>query len=147
MEEKMEVKVIEKKQDILIQEQEIARKEKELEATVRKPAEAERYRLEKLAEANKEKLILEAEAEAEAIRLKGEAEAAAISAKARAEAETIAKKADAYKQYESASRIEMVLKTLPMVCGTFYYAYAIAIDWFVCTHPLQLLMFSLPGRR
>lgn len=115
MEEKMEVRVIEKKQDILIQEQEITRKERELEATVKKPAEAERYRLEKMAEANKEKIIMEAEAEAEAIRLRGEAEAGAIQAKARAEAETIAKKADAYKLYENASKVEMVLKMLPKV--------------------------------
>lgn len=111
----MEVKVIEKKQDILIQDQEILRKEKELEAIIKKPAEAERYRLEKLAQANKERLILEAEAEAEAIRLRGEAEAIAIEAKAKAEAETLAKKADAFKEYENAAKIEMVLKTLPMV--------------------------------
>lgn len=111
----MEVKVIEKKQDILIQEQEITRKERELEATVKKPAEAERYRLEKLAQANKEKIIMEAEAEAEAIRLKGEAEAGAIQARARAEAETLAKRADAFKLYERAAKIEMVLNKLPAV--------------------------------
>ncbi len=111
----MEVKVIEKKQDILIQEQEIIRKERELEATVKKPAEAERYRLEKLAEANKEKTIMEAEAEAESIRLRGEAEAAAIQARARAEAETLAKKADAFKQYEKAAKLEMILQKLPQV--------------------------------
>ena len=111
----MEVKVIEKKQDILIQEQEITRKERELEATIRKPAEAERYRLEKIAEANKEKIIMEAEAEAESIRLRGEAEASAIQARARAEAETLAKKADAFKQYEQAAKMEMILQKLPQV--------------------------------
>ena len=111
----MEVKVIEKKQDILIQEQEIIRKERELEALVKKPAEAERYRQEKLAEANKEKIIMEAEAEAEAIRLRGEAEAGAIREKAMAEAETLAKKADAFKQYEQAAKVEMILQKLPMV--------------------------------
>ena len=115
MEEKMEVKVIEKKQDILIQEQEIIRKQKELEATIKKPAEAERYRLEKLAEANRKKIIMEAEAEAEAIRLKGEAEAEAIKAKAIAESETLANKADAFKLYENAAKIEMMLQVLPKV--------------------------------
>lgn len=119
----MEVKVIEKKQDILIQEQEITRRERELEATVKKPAEAERYRLEKLAEANKEKIIMEAEAEAESIRLRGEAEAAAIQARARAEAETLAKKADAYKLYEKAARIEMILQKLPFVMPTVFSIY------------------------
>lgn len=52
-EEQMQVKVIERTQDIQVQEQEIMRKERELEATVRRPAEAEKYKLEKLAEANR----------------------------------------------------------------------------------------------
>ena len=43
--------------------------EKELEATVRRPAEAEKYRMEKIAEAKRNKVILEAEADAEAIRV------------------------------------------------------------------------------
>ncbi len=52
-EEKMQVLVVERSQQIMLQEQEITRKEKELEAKVKKPAEAERYRLEKLAEAER----------------------------------------------------------------------------------------------
>lgn len=51
--EKMQVQVVERAQQIMLQEQEITRKEKELEAKVKKPAEAERYRLEKLAEAER----------------------------------------------------------------------------------------------
>lgn len=49
----MQVQVVERAQQIMLQEQEITRKEKELEAKVKKPAEAERYRLEKLAEAER----------------------------------------------------------------------------------------------
>lgn len=49
----MQVKVIERTQQIQLQEQEITRRERELEATVRKPADAEKYRLEKIAEANR----------------------------------------------------------------------------------------------
>ena len=45
------------------------RREKELEATVRQPANAEKYRMEKIAEAKMTKVILEAEAEAEAIKV------------------------------------------------------------------------------
>uniref|UniRef100_A0A4W3HH30 Flotillin n=1 Tax=Callorhinchus milii TaxID=7868 RepID=A0A4W3HH30_CALMI len=75
-EEKMQVQV-----------QKIIRREKELEARVKKPAEAERYLLEKLAEAERLKLIMEAEAEAETIKVKGEDEAFAIKAKALGEAE------------------------------------------------------------
>ena len=45
---------------------------------IRKPAEAEKFKLEKLAEAERLKIVLEAEANAEALALKGEAEAFAI---------------------------------------------------------------------
>ena len=110
------MKVIERTQEIQVQEQEIIRKEKELEATVRKPAEAEKFKLEKLAEAHRNKIIMEAEAEAESLRLRGEAEAFAIEAKAKAEAEQMAKKANAYKEYENAAKVDMVLDTLPKVC-------------------------------
>jgi len=48
-----QVTVVERAQKIQIQEQEIVRRERELDSKVRKPAEAEKYRLEKLAEANK----------------------------------------------------------------------------------------------
>jgi flotillin len=43
-EEEMQIQVVERTQQILVQEQEIIRKEKELDATVRRPAEAEKYR-------------------------------------------------------------------------------------------------------
>ena len=49
----MQIKVVERSQQIQVQEQEIIRRERELDATVRKPAEAEKYKLEKLAEANR----------------------------------------------------------------------------------------------
>ena len=109
------MKVVERTQEIQVQEQEIVRKEKELDATIKKPAEAEKYRLEKIAEAHRTKIIMEAEAEAEALRLRGEAEAFAIEAKAKAEAEQMAKKANAYKEYETAAKVDMVLDTLPKV--------------------------------
>lgn len=49
----MQVQVVERAQQIMLQEQEITRREMELEAKVKKPADAERYRLEKLAEAQR----------------------------------------------------------------------------------------------
>merc|ERR1711874_633553 len=64
--EQMQIKVVERTQEILVQEQEIQRRERELDSTVRRPAEAEKFRLEKIAEANKNRLIMEAEADAEA---------------------------------------------------------------------------------
>ncbi|KAF5279002.1 hypothetical protein FQA39_LY05680 [Lamprigera yunnana] len=116
-EEQMQIKVVERTQEIAVQQQEIARRERELEATVRRPAEAEKYRLEKLAEANHNRIILEAEAEAEAVRLKGNAEAYAIEAKAKAEAEQMAKKAEAWKEYREAAMIDMFLDVLPKVAA------------------------------
>lgn len=115
--EEMQVKVVERTQDILVQEQEIARREKELDATIRRPAEAEKYRLEKIAEAERQKVVLEAEAKAESEKLRGEAEAYAIEAKAKAEAEQMAKKAEAWKEYKEAAMIDMVLETLPKVAA------------------------------
>eukprot|EP01137_Pigoraptor_chileana_P002271 Opistho-2@40876 len=116
-EEQIQVEVIERKKQIEVQVQEIARKEKELEAQVRRPALAEKYRLETIAEANKNKVILEAEARAEAIRARGEAEAFAIQAKAKAEAEQMAKKADAWKEYGDAAMVDMLLSTLPRIAA------------------------------
>lgn len=116
-EEQMQIQVVERTQQIAVQDQEMQRRERELEATVRRPAEAEKYRLEKIAEANHNRVVLEAEAEAEAVRLKGEAEAFAIEAKAKAEAEQMAKKAEAWKEYKQAAMIDMFLDVLPKIAA------------------------------
>ena len=52
-EENMQIKVIERTQEICIQSQEIQRRERELDSSVRRPAEADKYKLEKLAEAHR----------------------------------------------------------------------------------------------
>ena len=114
-EEQMQTKIIERAQEIQVQEQEILRREKELEASIRLPADAEKFKLEKLAAAHRNKVIMEAEAEAECIRMKGEAESFAIESRAKAQAEQMAKKANAYKEYEAAAKVDMVLETLPKV--------------------------------
>jgi len=56
-EEEMQISVIERAQNIQVQDQEIIRRERELDATIRKPAEAEKYRLEKIADANKYNVV------------------------------------------------------------------------------------------
>lgn len=43
-EEEMQIKVVERTQEITVQEQEILCKERELESTIRRPAEAEKFR-------------------------------------------------------------------------------------------------------
>lgn len=123
-----------------LKEREVAIKEKELDALVRKQADAEKYAAEtkakaerqvaiEQAEADKEKARLGAEAaklEAEGIKAKLEAEAAGkkaillaeadgIKAKALAEAEGIEKKAEAQKKMGEASIVEMIMNALPQV--------------------------------
>ena len=113
--EQMQIKVVERTQEILVQEQEIMRRERELDSTVRRPAEAEKFRCEKIAEATRNRMIMEAEADAEAEILRGEADAFAIEAKAKAEAEKMAKKADAWKEYKEAAMLDMMLESMPKV--------------------------------
>ncbi|KHN80559.1 Flotillin-1 [Toxocara canis] len=112
-EEDMQVQIVERTAAINVAEEEITRKERELDAIVRRPAEAEKYRLEKLAKAEKQRIILEAEANAEAEKLRGEAEAYAIEMKGKAEADQLHKKAAAYKEFQEAALVEMTLDMLP----------------------------------
>merc|ERR1712002_1427151 len=116
-EAEMQVIIEERTKEIQVQDQEILRREKELEAQIKKPAEAEKYRLETIANAERSKVVLEAEANAESIRMKGEARAFAIEAKAKAEAEQMVKKADAWKDYQEAAMVDMVLQTLPKIAA------------------------------
>lgn len=135
--EEVAVAVVEKEQQIAVQEKEIARRQKELEATVNKPAEAKRYQAQQEAEAQKYAAVAEAQgraeankaeglaqaevisakakAEAEAIRLKGLAEAESIKAKGLAEAEAMKKKAESYAQYNAAAVTEMFVGVLPQI--------------------------------
>ncbi|MBQ1458076.1 flotillin family protein [Butyrivibrio fibrisolvens] len=134
--------IAKQEKEVQIKEQEAAVQEQQLNASIRKQADAERYRLQQLAEAqrfqtqqaadaDKYKRIAEAEArlaekqkEAEAVRVAGEAEAAATKAKGLAEAEAIKakgeaeaaamdKKAEALKKYGQAAMTQMVVEKLP----------------------------------
>ena len=108
-------------------EQRIAIKERELDAQIRKQADAMKYKLEREAEADLIRRTKEAEAsrieaeqaaiarkaEAEALKYAMEQEAAGIRAKGLAEAEAIEKKAEAQKKMGEASVLEMYLNSLP----------------------------------
>jgi len=74
-EEEVKIKIEEKKKIIQVEEQELIRKEKELTAMVKLPAEAERYQIETFAEAQKFSKTEQATAQAEATKLVGIAEA------------------------------------------------------------------------
>jgi flotillin len=133
--EEVQVSIIEKQKQIELQQQEILRKQRELEAMVQKPADAERYRVETLANATKFQLEMEATgaanaakakglanadvmkatgvAEAEANKARGLAEAAIIEAQGHATAEAMRQKADSFKQYNEAAVIQMIVQILP----------------------------------
>lgn len=69
------MEVVEWAQQVAVQEQEIAHREKEMEARIWKPLEAESYRLEGLGHAEKPPLIMQAKAEAEFVWMREEVEA------------------------------------------------------------------------
>ncbi len=110
-------------------EKDIALKERQLDAEVRKQADAMKYKAEKEAEAELIRRQKEAEAhtyealreaearkaEAEALRFSMEQEAEGIRAKGLAEAEAIEKKAEAQRKMGEASVLEMYLNALPLV--------------------------------
>jgi len=137
--EEVQVSIIEKQKQIELQQQEILRKQRELEATVQKPADAERYKVETLANAKKFQLETEAAgaasatkatgfagadvvkatgmAEADANKARGLAEATVIEAQGKATASAMQAKAESFKQYNEAAVIEMIVRVLPEVAG------------------------------
>jgi flotillin len=138
-EQEVQIEVVARHKQIEVQEQEAMRREKELDATVRKPAEAERYKVRTLAEARQYQLQTEAAGEAEAIRQRGQAEADAAKARGLAdvevlrekglaearvireqglaEAEATMKKAEAWKEYTQAAVIQQLLDKLPEIAS------------------------------
>lgn len=112
-----------------LKEKEILLKERELDATIKKQADADKYQKEKEAEAELFRIQKQAEAqkaeaearkfaaeqEAEGIKAKLLAEAEGIKAKGLAEAQAIEKKAEAQKKMGEASIAEMYFNALPIV--------------------------------
>lgn len=137
--EEVQVSIIEKQKQIELQQQEILRKQRELEATVQRPADAERYKVETLATARKFQLETEAAgaaaaqkatgfaqadvvkatgtAEADANKARGLAEAAVIEAQGVATAEAMRKKAESFKEYNQAAIIQLIVEALPQIAG------------------------------
>ena len=130
--------IAKQEREIELKEKEALVKEKELDATIKRQADAEKYRVQqesdaslyrrqKEAEAKKYEETQEAEArkiqaeaekytreqEAEGIAAVGKAEAEAIQAKGIAEAEALERKAEAMKKYGQAAMLEMIVKALP----------------------------------
>jgi flotillin len=105
-----------RRKDIAVEEKEILRKEKELMATVKLPAEAEAVRVELIAQGKRTQTIEASRADSQRIKMIGAADAYAIEAVGKAEAEMMRMKAAAYKQYGEAAILSLTLEALPKVC-------------------------------
>jgi len=86
-EQEVQVQIVEKLKQTELEQQEIARKEKELIATIEKPAEAERTRIQTIAEAEQFRLKTTASGQAEAAKMTGFAQAEVVQKTGEAEAE------------------------------------------------------------
>jgi len=139
----------ERDQQILAEKQKVAErnaelKQRELDTEVRKPVDAERYRIEQDAEARKNASILDAEARrqatiaaaqaeaeqarligegerarraalAEALEREGSAEASALLARGQAQAEAQRLRAEAFARYGQAAVLDLLVSVLPQV--------------------------------
>ena len=130
------------RREVVLQETEVAqlvaqRRDKELDAEIRRTADAQRYAAEQSAEASRYSVKAQAEAARDRRLLEAEAERANLEAVAsgnafeerelgmaraeatlsvgEAEAKAMSKKADAYKQYEEAATLELLVSRLPDV--------------------------------
>lgn len=107
------VQLVEKELAARLAELEIARREKDLEANVKRPAEAQAYQAKLEAEAEAYRKELEAKGKAAGVRLFGSAEAEAAAARGKAEAEAMRQKATAWKEYTDAALAQLVIEKLP----------------------------------
>ena len=135
--EAVKVTEVERTAQIKVQEAEINRRGLELQATVQKPAEAEKSRVETVAEAERQRLTLEAQGQADAARMRGQGEAEAnrarglaeaevtrarglaeaevIRAKGEAEADAMKVKAAAFHEYNQAAVLDKLLSSMPEI--------------------------------
>ena len=140
-EQETRVDQVRKQQEVLVQAQEAARREQELQATVVKPAEAERQAAILRAEGERQGTVIRAEAtqkeleyegagqaakierigraEAAKVLAIGEAEAEVIKKKLLAEAEGLQRKAEAWKNFNEAAVINMVVEKMPELAQAF----------------------------
>ncbi len=135
--EAVKVTEVERTAQIKVQEAEINRRQLELQATVQKPAEAEKNRVETVAEAERQRLTLEAQGQSDAVRMRGQGEAEAnrarglaeaevtrarglaeaevIRAKGEAEADAMKVKAAAFHEYNQAAVLDKLLSSMPEI--------------------------------
>ena len=136
----VEAEIEKTKREQILSKERIEIKQNELSAEIEKKADADKYKVERdaAAELEQRKRVAEAqkyeaeqralaqnaesdatryrlEQEAAGIKAKGEAEAYAIQKKGEAEALAMDKKAEAYKKYNNAAVVQMMIEVLPQV--------------------------------
>lgn len=137
VDEQMRIEILRKQKEIELAQNEVLKKEKELDAGVKKQAEADKFQSEQQADAQKYREIAQAEAsaasiqmeakakadavrlqglaEAEIIRAKGAAEIEIVQAKGEAEANVMKEKAQAFRLYNDAAMAQMIVDRMPEI--------------------------------
>lgn len=110
-----ERKILQTEKDIEVAEKTALLRNTQLDAEVKRPAEARRYETEQQAEAEKAQRIAEAEAEATSTKLRGEADAQAIRVKGEAEAGVITARAEALAKMDTVGQLELILTKMPAI--------------------------------
>ena len=125
----VEAEIEKTKREQILSKEQIEIRQNQLAAEVEKKADADKYKVERdaaadleqrkrVAEAQKyeaEQRALAQNAESDAVRYRLEQEAAGIKAKGEAEAQAMDKKAEAYKKYNNAAVMQMMIEVLPQV--------------------------------
>ncbi|MDQ6694853.1 MAG: SPFH domain-containing protein [Chloroflexota bacterium] len=124
--EQVKIERVQREEQIKVQDAEILRRERELIATVLKPAEIDKKRIETLADADRQRRVFEAQGIAEATRAQGAgtaeankaiglADADVIRAKGQAEADAMHMRAGAFREYNQAAILDKLLSSMPEI--------------------------------
>ena len=122
--EQMKAKQVQKEKDIELAQKDAELQEQELNASVRKQADADLYKAQRAAEASAKQVELAAEANANATKAIGEAEAGKTRAIGLAQAEAIAKQAEAARQLDESGRFKMTIEAMPKIIEAAMSPYA-----------------------
>ncbi|OUZ24432.1 flotillin [Enterococcus sp. 6D12_DIV0197] len=114
-EQEIEVEVVERQKQIELEEKEILRRERQFDSEIKKKADADRYALEQEALAKKASALATTEAEQFRTESLAKAEAETTLAKGTAEAETKEKIAEAFKKYDEAAILSMIVEIMPQL--------------------------------
>jgi len=146
-EQEVMVSVVEKRKQIEVQEQEVMRRERELEATVRKPAEAEQFRVRTISDAARYQVEVEAEGKSKATRNIGQGEADANKSIGLAEADVLKAKGLADADVIKARGLTQaeVIKAQGLSEAEAMHRKAEAWEQYTQAAILQLLIQNLPA--